>query len=218
MDSDEETSNIVDLQPLVAAEFMALADLMESIPAAVWDSPSLCDGWRVREVVAHVTMAARYSPDQFMAELATFQFDFTALSNGIAHRDAGAPTDALIADLRSETMRQWTPPGGGWVGALNHVVVHGLDVTLALGVPRTTPDDTMRLALDHLTEGGIHAHFGIDIAGRHLDATDLDWSHGSGEPLRGPGAHLAAALSGRHVPGSQLDGLPLANTNDPSGH
>ena len=73
------------------------------MPASVWDSPSLCDGWRVREVVAHVTMAARNSPDQFMAELATFLSDFTALSNGIAHRDGGAPTDAWIADLRSET-------------------------------------------------------------------------------------------------------------------
>ena len=27
---------------------------------AVWDAPSLCEGWRTREVVAHMTMPARY--------------------------------------------------------------------------------------------------------------------------------------------------------------
>lgn len=210
----EGNSEMAGIQPMVAAEFVALADLLESLPTAVWDSPSLCDGWRVREVVAHVTMAARYSPDQFTAELASFQFDFTALSNRVASRDAGLPIEALIADLRSEVLHQWTPPGGGWVGALNHIVVHGFDVTIPLEVGRTTPDTTMCVALDHLAGGGIHAHFGVDIAGRRLEATDLDWSHGSGEPLRGPSACLVAALSDRHLPVGRLDGRPLAHAED----
>jgi uncharacterized protein (TIGR03083 family) len=45
----------------LADEYRALADLLESSTAAVWDAPSLCEGWRTREVVAHVTMPARYS-------------------------------------------------------------------------------------------------------------------------------------------------------------
>jgi len=40
-----------------------------SATKAQWDTPSLCAGWRVREVVAHMTMAARYPEDELMAEL-----------------------------------------------------------------------------------------------------------------------------------------------------
>ena len=55
------------LQPVVAAEFVALADLLDSATDTQWDTPSLCAGWRVREVIAHMTMAARYPEDKFMA-------------------------------------------------------------------------------------------------------------------------------------------------------
>ena len=48
------------LQPAVAAEFTRLADLLDAVSDARWDTPSLCAGWRVREVIAHLTMAARY--------------------------------------------------------------------------------------------------------------------------------------------------------------
>jgi uncharacterized protein (TIGR03083 family) len=60
-------TNDADLQRAVAAEFLALADLFGSATEAQWDTPSLCAGWRVREVIAHMTMAARYSEEEFMA-------------------------------------------------------------------------------------------------------------------------------------------------------
>src|SRR5436305_12726652 len=166
------------LQPAVAAEFLALADLLDSATDAQWDTTSLCEGWRVREVIAHMTMAARYPEDKFLAELRRCGFDFGRLSNEIASRDARLPASELVANLRSEVMLRWTPPGGGYHGALNHVVIHGLDVTVPLGVPRRSPDDTIRIVLDDLTTGGVHEHFGTGIEGRSLQATDLDWSYG----------------------------------------
>jgi uncharacterized protein (TIGR03083 family) len=134
----------------VAAEFLALADLLDSATEVQWDPPSLCAGWRVREVVAHMTMAARYPEDKFMAELRRCDFDFGRLSNESASRDAGLPDSRLLGDLRSEVMQHWTSPGGGYHGALNHVVIHGLDVTVPLGVPRRSPDDTIRIVLGDL--------------------------------------------------------------------
>src|SRR6266480_1664116 len=97
------------LQPAVAAEFLALAALLESASDAQWDTPSLCEGWRVREVIAHMTMAARCSEEEFMAELRRCDFDFSHLSNQIA---AGPPIGELVANLRSDVMHHWTPPGG----------------------------------------------------------------------------------------------------------
>jgi hypothetical protein len=106
-------------------------------------------------------------------------------------------------------MQRWTPPGGGYHGALIHVVIHGLDVTVPLGAPRCSPDQTIRVVLDNLTAGGGHAHFGTVINGRRLQASDLDWSHGSGQVLRGAAADLALALCGRAVPAGRLQGEPL---------
>jgi uncharacterized protein (TIGR03083 family) len=196
------------LQPLVAAALTSLADLLEEATDAQWDTPSLCDGWRVREVVAHMTMAARYPEDAFMAELERCGFDFTRLSNEVAARDAELSTQDLIANLRSDVMQQWTPPGGGYRGALNHAVIHGLDITVPLGVARCASDATMRQVLDDLTEGGVHANFGIDISGRRLEATDVDWSHGSGLAVRGTAADLALAMCGRSVSTVQLAATP----------
>jgi uncharacterized protein (TIGR03083 family) len=198
-----------DLQPAVAADFLALADLLDGASDAQWDTASLCAGWRVREVIAHMTMAARYSEQEFMAELRGCDFDFTRLSDQIAGRDAGLPDGELVACLRSDVMQHWTPPGGGYHGALNHVVIHGLDVTVPLGVPRRSPDQTMRVVLDDLTEGGGHAHFGTGIDGRRLEATDLDWSYGSGPALRGAAEDLALAICGRRLPDGRLEGEPL---------
>jgi uncharacterized protein (TIGR03083 family) len=197
------------LQPAVAAELGGLADLLAAATDAQWDTPSLCEGWRVREVIAHLTMAARYSEAEFMAELQRCGFDFTRLSNEVAGRDARLPAGELVGSLRSEVMRHWTPPGGGYHGALNHVVIHGLDVTEPLGVPRRCPDETIRVVLDDLAGGGA-AHFGTEIEGRELRASDLDWSRGSGAVLRGEAADLALAMCGRTVPDGRLEGEPLA--------
>jgi uncharacterized protein (TIGR03083 family) len=202
-------TNDADLQPAVAVEFLALAELLESATEEQWDTPSLCEGWRVREVIAHMTMAARYSEDKFMAELRRCEFDFGRLSNEIASRDAGLPASQLVTDLRSDVMQHWTPPGGGYHGALNHVVIHGLDVTVPLGVPRRSPDGTIRIVLDDLTTGGVHQHFGARIGGRRLQATDLDWSYGSGSVLRGKAEDLALVLCGRTVSAGRIEGKPL---------
>ena len=201
-----------ELQPLVAATYGALADVLDALPAARWDAPSLCDGWRVREVVAHLTMPARYSEDAFMAELREDEFDFTRLSNRIASRDAELPTGELVANLRDEALHRWTPPGGGDRGALNHVVIHALDVTVPLGEPRQASDTAIRTVLDDLTEGGGHAHFGTDLQGRTLHATDIDWTYGSGPQLSGTAADLALHLCGRTIPADRLRGDPLARS------
>jgi uncharacterized protein (TIGR03083 family) len=193
-----------DRQAAVAAEFLALAALLGGLADAAWDTPSLCAGWRVREVVAHMTMAVRYSPAEFGALLQDCGGDFTRLSNAVASRDAGLPRATLEGNLRDEAMHRWTPPGGGPAGALNHVVIHGLDITVPLGVPRLSGQDTIRLVLDDLTSGGIHGHFGFGLSGLSLHATDIDWSFGSGTPVRGAAGDLALLICGRSLPPGRI--------------
>jgi uncharacterized protein (TIGR03083 family) len=203
-----------ELQPVVAAEFVALADLLDTISDEQWDTASLCAGWRVREVIAHLTMPARYAEDEFMARLRACDFDFTRLSNQIARQDATLPVADLVANLRSDVLHHWTPPGGGYHGALNHVVIHGLDTIVPLGRPRRVPERAIRVVLDDLTRGGVHAHFGTDINGRHLRTTDLDWFYGSGSLLRGTGEDIALVLCGRTIPAERLEGDPLLRSEE----
>ncbi|MDX3076003.1 maleylpyruvate isomerase family mycothiol-dependent enzyme [Streptomyces sp. MI02-7b] len=197
------------LRTAVTAAYLSLADLLDTAGEQRWDTPSLCEGWRVREVVAHMTMAARYTEDEFMAELRACDYDFTRLSDAVAARDAALPQDVLVAGLRSQVMHHWTPPGGGVRGALNHVVIHGLDITVPLGGERTASEPAVTAVLNDLTYGGGHTHFGVAIDGRALRATDLDWSYGSGPGLSGAAGDLASALCGRTLPAGRLTGDPL---------
>ena len=89
-------------------------------------------------------------------------------------------------------------------------MIHSLDITVPLGESRRASDTEMRIVLDDLTEGGGHAHFGTDIQGRALHATDIDWSYGSGPPLSGTAADLALHICGRSLPASSLEGEALA--------
>jgi uncharacterized protein (TIGR03083 family) len=195
-----------DLQAMVTTEFLTLADLLADLPDPRWDTASLCAGWRVREVVAHMTMPARYSMEEFVAELQACGGDFTRLSNAVADRDAALPPETLIGNLRDDVMHQWVPPGGGEAGALNHVVIHGLDITVPLAVRRPAREKTVRAVLDDLTWGGTHAHFGFDLGGLRLVATDMDWSFGSGKPVSGTAEELVLVISGRQLPVDPLHG------------
>ena len=148
------THETIGLQGAVAAEFTWLADVLDGLADVAWDTPSLCAGWRVREVVAHMTMAVRYAPPEFYAELEACKGDFTLLSNRVEARDAALTTTTLVANLRDDALHTWIPPGGGLIGALTHVVIHGLDITVPLGVARPAPDESVLAVLDHLTLGG----------------------------------------------------------------
>ena len=182
----------------VGRTYDGLADLLDSAPAT-WDAPTLCAGWQVRHVVAHVTMPARLSPEQFGAEMAAAGGDFAVASDAVAARDAALPPAALLAALRSPELHAWQPPGGGAAGALGHAVIHSLDVTVALGTPPVAPAEAVVAVLDVLTavDG---AFFGIDLAGVRLEAGDTGWSRGSGEVVRADSGPLVALLSGRTLP------------------
>lgn len=128
------------------------------------------------------------------------QFEFNRLSDDLAARDGRLPLATLLANLRDGALRRWTPPGGGARGALNHVVIHGLDAAVPLGMQRRPPAPVMGIVLDELTEGGAHQHFGTTIEGRRVEASDLDWSYGTGPAERRTAAEHALALCGRRLP------------------
>ena len=190
---------MTDLQSWVAPTYDGLADLLAAAPAEAWDAPSLCEKWQVRHVVAHVTMPARLTPEQFGAGMAAAGGDFTVLSDTVAARDASLPLADQLDALRSPLLHAWQPPGGGSAGALTHAVIHSLDITVAVDRPPVAPEEAVVAVLDQLTAAN-GALFGVDLTGVRLEATDTDWSWGSGDAVRADSGLLVALLSGRTLP------------------
>lgn len=190
----------------ITANRRELADVLAGMPADSWDAPTLCAGWRVREVVAHVTMPFRYSTGRFLAELARSGMRFHRMSDRCARRDADLPSAELVAAVRDNATNPWHPPGGGFEGALVHDVIHGLDITVPLGIDRPIPAQRIRIVLDGVTKPGALKHFGVDLTGIELRADDLDWSFGTGTTVSGPARNLALVLCGRTPPPGQLTG------------
>jgi uncharacterized protein (TIGR03083 family) len=197
-----------DARQAATAECLDLAELLSAMPPPSWDAASLCAGWRVREVIAHLTMPARYTTAQFIAELARARGNFGRMADRCARRDAALPADDLVAGLRDPRLHAWKPPGGGYQGALIHAVIHGLDVTTPLGLERRVPADRMRQVLAGVTTGKSLRYFGTDLTGIELRASDISWSAGSGTPLTGCAQDLALAACGRKLAAGRLHGEP----------
>jgi uncharacterized protein (TIGR03083 family) len=199
-----------DVRTTIAAERRAFGDVLEDLPEASWNAPSLCSGWRVREVVAHMTMPFRYPAPKFVAELVRSRGNFGRMADRVARRDAQAPVGTLLAGWRTNENHPWKPPGGGYPGALTHDVVHGLDITVPLGIEHPVGESALRIVLDHATTPLSVKSMGVDLTGTRLEADDLDWSFGDGEPLRGRARHLLLVLMDRRLPAGLLSGAAAA--------
>ena len=195
-----------DVREHVMAERREQADLLAGLTEEEWDRPTLCAGWRVREVIAHTTMAYRLSGPRFLLEMVKAGGRFDRMADATARRDAAAMSSAdLVACLRDNVAHPWKPPGGGDVGALSHDVIHGLDATVGAGLDRRPPPERVRLVLSEVKPRQLR-YFGVDLDGVQLVATDIDWSFGAGRPLRAPAQDLLLVLCGRRLPAGRLAG------------
>jgi uncharacterized protein (TIGR03083 family) len=190
----------------VAAQRRELAILFGGLAVDAWDHPTLCAGWRVRHVVAHMTMPLRYSKRDFVTEMIKSRGNFDKMADRCARRDGAARPEELLTAFRENERNPWKPPGGGLAAALTHDVIHGRDITVALGAEHPVPEERVRIVLEAVTTPKSLKHFTVDLAGVELRAVDIDWSFGSGALLTGPALDLALVLCGRKLPAGRLRG------------
>jgi uncharacterized protein (TIGR03083 family) len=195
------------IRAATAEERRAQVALYGSLTDAQWDAPSLCAGWRVREVLAHTTMPFRYSGARVVRGVLAARGSFDRFADRAARRDATELGSAeLLTSLEDNVGFAWSPPGGGPLGALSHDVIHGLDVSAALGIDdRHASPERCALVLSGLRPRQVR-FFGVDLTGVRLQATDADWSHGEGEVVEGRAQDLLLAVCGRRQPPGRLTG------------
>src|ERR1700756_3093662 len=171
-----------DIWATIAAERGALADDLADLTPAQWDTPSLCPGWTVRDMVAHLSATASLNPATFVLGIAKSGFSFDKFANAQVARHRGADPAATLAEFRGLQNSTSAPPGPktSWLG--EEVVVHGADVRRPLGIPHTYSPDAVRQVIDFYKGSNMLIGSKNRVAGLSLQATDHDWAHGQGGP------------------------------------
>ena len=194
-----------DVWPTIHTERAALAADLGSLEASDWDTPSLCEGWTVRDVVAHMTGTAKISAGSFFPKLISSGFSLTKLQKkDIALLRGGSPQDTL-ANFTSEINSSKHPPGpiDTWLG---ETVVHSEDIRRPLGIEHQYSAEALTRVADFYKGSNLVIGTKKRIAGLQLTATDVDWSHGEGPAVSGPMAALLMAMAGRKEAISDLSG------------
>ena len=185
------------------------AAMFESLSDEQWRTPSLCAGWTVREVCAHlVPPAGGISVLALARDVVRYRGNLERLVDGTARREAQRPTDELVRDLEQRAGVRMKAPVVGPFGPMVDTAIHLRDAARPLGLDVCPPPDDWRPVLDFLLTGPAERGFvgRGRTKGLALEATDLDWRHGEGELVRGPAEALALGIAGRSVAYADLAG------------
>ena len=183
-------------------ERLGLVARLAGLSASDWESPSLCEGWTIRHVVAHLVTPFVISPPQMAMRVAKAR-GISAAMDAVARDLARQPADSLVELLTKHAGSTFHPPGLPLAAPLTDAVVHGADIRWALGDGTQDWADVERLrpVLDFLMSsrsllGFMPRH---RTRGLRLVAQDQDWSHGSGNAVTGSSLALALGLLGRQA-------------------
>lgn len=179
---------------------LEMAELFETIDARgpeIWDTPSLCAGWTVRNVAAHLTHSTLSMP-RMALEAVRSGFRFNALVDRLAKSDLRPPAE-LAASLREKAGSRRHPPGTTEMEPLIDVLVHGQDICVPLGIERPMPTDAAVAAAQRVWGMGFPFRARKRLAGVRLVATDADFAVGEGRTVSAPIGDLLLMLTGRET-------------------
>ncbi len=191
MDADEIWRNIDDQRT-------ELSEFLSGLTPTQWTAPSLCDGWRVRDVAAHLTHA-HMSLGRALAGMlkAGFRFDPMIKQMAIEDDRSQAEITAALAGMAGSRRK---PPGTRPVDPLTDLLVHGQDIAVPLGIDWPMPIAAATAVADHLWHSRFPLRPSPRVGGLRLVATDADFAEGAGPEVRAPIRDIVMMLAGRAEP------------------
>lgn len=190
----------------VHAERHQLATDLSGLRVEQWGLPSLCPGWDVHDVLAHLVDTARTGRLSFVRDLLRARLDFDrANEHGIARHKRQNPQDTLTALVQAADLTR-TPPAA-LATRLVEAIVHGEDIRRPLGIAGRYPEPAILQALAHQLRtpvsfgGGRERAAGLRLIDRR---TGVSW--GQGEDVEADAIDLLLAVSGRWVDRESLTG------------
>ncbi len=194
---------------------LEIADVLDSLDPEQWQAPTLCAGWTVRSLAAHLLQPMLVGFGRFLVASVRYRGDTAATVDHFARRLARKEPAELVALLRSRAADRVNPPRVGPMGPFAETCLHLRDIARPLGLAADARREDWQELMDHLTSG--HAAPGLVAPGRldglAFSATDADWAHGSGPEVAGTLEAMAMAVAGRSV---ALDDLAGPGVGDPA--
>ncbi len=183
---------------IIQAQRLSLADLLEGLSDRQWETPSLCVGWRVRDVAAHIALAPQVPGiPSMVADAVRARGSFNRLNHDTAVRHADRPVSQIVAELREHAGSRRLPVVTNYQNILFDTLVHGQDIALPLGISRHVPTDAARAGASRVWTMGWPFWARRKLRGFRLTADDVTWTVGDGAPVRGPVDALLLLLTGR---------------------
>jgi uncharacterized protein (TIGR03083 family) len=190
-----------------AADRRAFADIVAGLDPHQLAAPSLCTGWDVATVAAHLSTAITTKIPVFMVALLRNRGSFDRANDWTARQAARQPIESTVEVIRRNADSRFTPPATGPRAPLTDVLVHTGDICRPLGIPHDPPSGHVRTALEFLTGprpiGFVKRG---SLTGIALQATDLGLTFGEGEQISGRGVDLMMAVCGRQPAAGELTG------------
>lgn len=195
----------VDTMSLARDERTDLAEFLATLTPDQWEAPTLCELWRVRDVVAHIYSYEDLGFGRLAARMMRAGLNGDrARAVGVAEHSSKSPQE-LVAMARDHIQpKGLTSMMGGRI-ALTDGMIHHQDIRRPFGMLREIPTDRLIAALDTAkTAPTIGA--AKRIKGLTLTGTDIDWTTGDGPVVEGAGEALLMAIAGRRGIVSELTG------------
>jgi uncharacterized protein (TIGR03083 family) len=171
------------------------------ISAGDWSSPSLCDRWSNREVLAHMVVGLGASLRSVTSAVLRHRGSFDSANAEMATALAAMRSPAELLDDFERLSRE--PRGMGRYFPsrlfLGDHVTHELDIIFALGLQPQIPSEVLDAVLN--TQVAVPNPFVPafrNSRGLRLRATDAAWRHGErGPAVEGRAAELVSVLGNR---------------------
>jgi uncharacterized protein (TIGR03083 family) len=183
---------------VITEQRLGVARLLEGLSDDEWEQPSLCAGWRVRDVAAHVSLVALPpSPGTLLVDFIRVRGNFHRLNTMASLRRAERAPEQLIADLRQHAGSRKIPLVSNQRNLLFDVLVHAQDIAIPLGIDLPMPVPAAAVGASRVWSMGWPFWARRRLRGLRIVATDIDWSAGAGAELRAPIRMLLLLLTGR---------------------
>jgi len=189
----------------IKADREVFADYLATLSPEDWGTRSLCDEWAVKGVATHLLVTPTMSKGRVFRAFLASGFNLDKMSAKLVRRmTTDMTTDEIVAQTRATAGVRSAPPGLKPMGVFGEVLTHTTDISEAVGKPLALPVAHYVAVLEYMKDVQPVLHCRKRIEGLRMQATDADWSTGSGPLVEGDAPHLLLAMTGRK---SVLDGL-----------
>ena len=131
--NDEQIWSAIDTQRL------SVAAVLDGLTEDQWAQASLCAGWTVRDVAAHLTLQQVGLGEALAGVIRHPALGMNRMILQMARRQSALPTDELTARIRGMVGSRKPNVGTTCREALIDALVHGQDITVRLGSTSPCP-------------------------------------------------------------------------------